>query len=313
MLEPSFLGNHDRREPRNRLGCKLPLEFDFVAQAEPLIRNISDTALLAAVYRARETERPDALFRDPFARRLAGKRGDQIADSIPFSNQNAWAWVARTCVVDQFIADQCQQGVDMIVNLAAGLDTRPYRMALPTTLQWIEVDLPGILSYKEEILANEKPVCALERLRLDLTDIAARRELFAQLGRRASKSLIITEGLLIYFASDQVRALAEDLAAPPAFQRWIADIVSPGLMRLFQKKMGPSLGESGSSMKFGPEEGPGFFVPCGWKAIDVRSPLKTAARYKRLSFGMRLLSLLPQSNGRQGSRPWSGICLFAKL
>ena len=74
MLEPSFLGNHDRREPRNRLGCKLPLEFDFVAQAEPLIRNISDTALLAAVYRARETERPDALFRDPFARRLADKR-----------------------------------------------------------------------------------------------------------------------------------------------------------------------------------------------------------------------------------------------
>ncbi len=38
-------------------------------QAEPLIRNISDTARWAAVYRARETERQDALFRDPFARR----------------------------------------------------------------------------------------------------------------------------------------------------------------------------------------------------------------------------------------------------
>ena len=42
---------------------------------EPLVRNISDTALLAAIYRARETERPDAVFRDPFARRLAGERG----------------------------------------------------------------------------------------------------------------------------------------------------------------------------------------------------------------------------------------------
>ena len=46
---------------------------------EPLVRNISDTALLAAIYRARETERPDAIFRDPFAQRLAGERGDQIA------------------------------------------------------------------------------------------------------------------------------------------------------------------------------------------------------------------------------------------
>jgi methyltransferase (TIGR00027 family) len=284
-----------------------------VDQAEHLIRNISDTALLAAVYRARETERKNPLFRDPLARRLAGQRGDQIAASIPFSDRNAWAWVIRTYLFDQFIAEQCQQGVDMVVNLAAGLDTRPYRMALPTTLQWIEVDLPGILSYKEEILASEKPTCALERVPLDLSDATARRELFAQLGRSAAKSLILTEGLLIYFSTEQVRALAEDLAAPLAFQRWIADLASPGLLRLLQKNMNPALSQSGSSFKFGPKEGSEFFVPYGWKPVDVRSPLKTAARFRRLSFGMSLLSLLPQSNGRQGSRPWSGVCLFAKL
>jgi methyltransferase (TIGR00027 family) len=284
-----------------------------VNQAEPLIRNISDTALLAAVYRARETERQDPLFRDPLARRLAGQRGDQIADSIPFSDRNAWAWVIRTYLFDQFIAEQCQQRVDMVVNLAAGLDTRPYRMALPAALQWIEVDLPGILSYKEEILASEKPTCALERVPLDLSDATARRELFSQLGRRAAKSLIITEGLLIYFTAEHVRALAEDLATPPAFQRWIADLASPGLLRLLQKNMDPALSQSGSSLKFGPKEGSEFFVPYGWKPVDVRSPLKTAARFKRLSFGMSLLSLVPQSNGRQGSRPWSGICLFAKV
>ncbi len=284
-----------------------------MAHAEPLIRNISDTALLAAVYRARETERQDALFRDPHARRLAGKRGDQIADSIPFSNRNTWAWVTRTYLYDQFIAEQVQQGVDMVVNLAAGLDTRPYRMALPTALQWIEVDLPGIFSYKEEIMAGEKPVCALERVRLNLSDAPARRELFAQLGRWAAKILIITEGLIIYFSTDEVRAFAEDLAAPPTFQRWIVDLVSPGLLRLLQKNMDPSLSQSGSSLKFGPAEGPEFFAPYGWKPVDVRSPLKTAARFKRLSFGMRLLSLLPQSNRHQGSRPWSGICLFTKL
>jgi methyltransferase (TIGR00027 family) len=278
----------------------------------PLIRNISDTALLAAVYRARETKRRDALFRDPFAGRLADERGEQIADSIPFSNRNTWAWVTRTYLYDQFIAEQLQQGVDMVVNLAAGLDTRPYRMALPAMLRWIEVDLPGILSYKEEILASEKPMCVLERVRLDLSDITGRRELFAQLGRRAAKSLILTEGLITYFSTEQVRALAQDLAGPRAFQRWLVDLVSPGLLRLLQKNMNPALVESGSSLKFGPPEGPEFFVPHGWKPVDVRSPLKTAARFKRLSFGMRLLSLLPESNGRQGSRPWSGICLLAR-
>jgi hypothetical protein len=90
------------------------------------------------------------------------------------------------------------------------------------------------------------------------------------------------------------------------------DLVSPGLLRLLQKNMDPSLRASGSSVKFGPEEGPEFFAPFGWQPVDVRSPLKTASRLKRLSFGMSLLSLLPASNGRQGSRPWSGVRLFAK-
>lgn len=53
-----------------------------MSPSEPLIRNISDTALWAAVYRAYETEREDALFQDPYARRLAGERGERIADSI---------------------------------------------------------------------------------------------------------------------------------------------------------------------------------------------------------------------------------------
>jgi O-methyltransferase involved in polyketide biosynthesis len=93
-----------------------------VAQAGSLIRNISDTALLAAVYRARETERQDALFRDPYAGRLAGKRGR--LHSIQQPKQLGLG--TRTYIFDQFIAEQCQQGVDMVVNLAAGLDTRPY-------------------------------------------------------------------------------------------------------------------------------------------------------------------------------------------
>src|SRR3974390_288427 len=51
------------------------LRVELMADPEPLIRNISDTAFWAAIYRARETEQPNPLFRDPFARRLAGTRG----------------------------------------------------------------------------------------------------------------------------------------------------------------------------------------------------------------------------------------------
>lgn len=277
---------------------------------EPRVRNISDTAMWAAVYRARETERPDALFRDPFARRLAGERGDAIAASIPFSDRATWAWVTRTYLFDRFITEEIERGADMVVNLAAGLDARPYRMALPPQLRWVEVDLPGILDYKEEILANEKPVCSLERIRLDLANVKDRQDLFARLGRDSRNAVILTEGLLIYLRSQEVAALAQDLAAP-GFKRWVLDLASPGLVKMLQKNMGPQLAGAGT-FQFGPSEGPEFFAPYGWNVVEVTSPLKTAARFKRLSFGMRLAAMLPESNGRQGSRPWSGICLLER-
>jgi methyltransferase (TIGR00027 family) len=288
-----------------------PFSSASAAQSEPLIRNVSDTARWVAVYRAQETERPDAHFRDPFARRLAGERGEQIAKSMPLGRDNAWSLITRTCLGDDFINEQLGQGVDMVINLAAGLDSRPYRMQLPPSLQWIEIDLPEILSYKEEILRDDKPVCSLERIRLDLANIPARREIFTQLGRRAKNALVISEGLLIYLNPEDVAGLARDLAAPPSFQSWIVDIASPGLLRMLAKRMAKQLSQA-APFKFAPPEGPNFFIPYGWKPVEVRSLLKNAARLKRLSFFMRLFAFLPETEKSRRDRPWSGVCLLKK-
>jgi methyltransferase (TIGR00027 family) len=283
-----------------------------VGESEPLVRNISDTARWAAAYRARETERPDALFRDPFARRLAGEQGEQIADAMPDSNKATWAWITRTVLFDRFITEHIELGADTVVNLAAGLDARPYRMSLPSSLKWIEVDLPGILDYKESILANEKPGCSLERVRLDLSNVDARRQLFARLGANAKRALVITEGLLIYLSADEVASLARDLASIPAFQHWVFELVSPGLLQKMQRSAGVVLNQANAPFKFAPPEGPGFFEAHGWRVKEVRSLLKAAARLKRLTLFMRLIALLPESKGKQGRTPWSGICLLTK-
>ena len=280
-------------------------------QAESQIRNISDTARWVAVYRARESERPDAVFRDPFARRLAGERGEQIAASIGFMEKNAWPFVARTWLTDYLISKQLRQDTDMVINLAAGLDARPYRMELPRSLQWIEVDLPEILAHKEELLRNEKPVCVLERVRLDLSNESARRELFSELSRRAKRVLVVAEGLLVYLTEDEVTALGKDLAAPVAFQHWIIDLASPGLLRMLARKMGGSLDQAGVPLRFAPEQGPEFFTRCGWKAQEAHSTIHAAARLNRLSFFLRLIAKI-SSTRFQPKRPWSAVCLLTK-
>jgi methyltransferase (TIGR00027 family) len=279
---------------------------------EPLIRNISDTARWVAAYRAHETDRPDAVFRDPYARRLAGDRGEEIAKLMPFKGGNEWPFVARTYLYDQFVISQVQQGAEMVVNLAAGLDSRPYRLDLPSTLKWVEVDLPAILDYKEGILANEKPRCSLNRVRLDLSDISARTILFRNLGEMSRKVVIITEGLLAYFSPEEVGALALDLAAQPSFQGWLMDFGSPGLMAMLTKQVGTKLDAARAPFKFAPPEGPPFFTRFGWKPADVRSLIKAAAKLKRLPLFLRIMAMFPESNGAQGKRPWSAVCLFTR-
>ena len=281
--------------------------------SEPLIRNISDTARWAAVFRAMETERSDALFRDPLARRLAGDRGEQIAAAMTMHMRNSWSWVMRTYIVDQYITRGLANGVDTILNLAAGLDARPYRMDLPPTLRWIEVDLPELFAYKEEVLAGEKPRCVLERVPLDLSDAARRRALFAQIGASAKRVMILSEGLLVYLSAEDVGALATDLARQPSFQYWVFDIVSPGLMEMLRKQGGGSeLEAAGAPFKFGPSEGPDFFRKFGWRPLEVQSTFKAASRTGRLPWSLKIFSLFPESNGAQGKRPWSGICLMER-
>src|SRR5262249_23116333 len=156
------------------------------------------------------------------------------------------------------VSDQLRNGVDMVVNLAAGLDARPYRMELPASLQWVEVDFPAILDYKEKILAADMPGCALERVRADLSDSNIRRQLFARLGKSSTKALVISEGLLVYLEPANVASLAGDLASTPSFRSWALDLASPGLLRRLQKQMGNRLSEGGAELKFGPPEGPGY-------------------------------------------------------
>ncbi len=281
--------------------------------ADPIIRDISDTARWVAVYRARETDQPDAVFRDPFARALAGERGEQIARAMPFGEQNAWSFIARTYAIDRMVEASVAAGADLVVNLAAGLDARPYRMDLPATLRWIEVDLPEIFQYKETVLAASTPRCALERIPLDLSNADARRGLFQRLDRTSTRALIVSEGLLVYLMADEVCALGRDLASFASFAEWIVDIVSPGLLKMLQERMGTIMAEAGAPYVFAPPEGPSFFERCGWKPEQVKSMLKTAHGLKRLPLMLRMFAMMPEGTGPAGSRPWAGVCLLRRI
>lgn len=238
--------------------------------ATAVIEDVSDTALWVAAYRAQESERPDALFRDRLAARLTGEKGRNIAKAMGRGRYVAWLVVIRTCIIDAFIDELVAQGVDTIVNLGAGLDTRPYRLALPSSVRWIEVDYAKLVDLKEARLRDEKPRCHLERVRLDLADRPARRKFFDEVSARSKKVAVLTEGVIPYLNNDEVASLAEDLRAHANFRFWIADYFVPTLLRLIRRTGLARRRMKNAPIRFYPREPFSFFGAHGWKERETR-------------------------------------------
>ena len=245
--------------------------YNHFTMSDQPIRSVSDTALWVAYYRAMESERPDAHFRDPYARRLAGERGERIVKNLRQGRRMSWVMVLRTVCIDELISKLLTQGVDTVINLAAGLDTRPYRMDLPSRVNWIEVDFPEIISYKQEQMEKEAPRCRLERVALDLANVEDRRQLFARISSSMSspsKAIVLTEGLLSYLRPEEVAALAHDLHEQPGFHYWITDLASPAIVERTRKYWGKHLSSANAPIHFGPAEGPEFFRAKLQVAVD---------------------------------------------
>jgi methyltransferase (TIGR00027 family) len=280
----------------------------------PTVTHVSDTALWVAAYRALESARPDALFRDPLAGRLAGERGKNIATSQDRNGfrYTGWAVVIRTHIIDRYIRELLAEGVDTVINLGAGLDARPYRLELPASLRWIEVDYPHVIELKEEHLAGETPTCQLQRVKLDLADRDARQRFFAEIGAKSGKVLVLTEGVVPYLTKEQVASLAEDLHREKHFQFWIVDYFSPQVLRLLhstrrRKHMG------NAPFQFDPGDWFGFFTQNGWWRRDIHYLPEESLKLGRpipMPWWAKLLSRLMSAERRANAGRSTGYALL---
>jgi methyltransferase (TIGR00027 family) len=228
----------------------------------------------------------------------------------------AWAMIVRTAVFDEIILDTISSyGVDTVINLAAGLDARPWRMPLSPGLRWIDVDLPGILDYKLDTLRESRPVCEYEAVRLDLTDKAARKALFVRLGASAKNALVVTEGLLIYLSREEAGEIATDLYAAESFRFWLIDIASPRLLAIMNRTWGKTVKEGNAAFQFAPAEGTAFYEKYGWTESQFRSTMDESRqlnREMRMAWLWRIMGRLYPAKTREEFRRMSGNVLLER-
>jgi methyltransferase (TIGR00027 family) len=256
------------------------------------IHHTTESALLTAGWRAMESSRSDALFHDPLAAGLAGERGLRIARTRP---EGAWVVAIRTGLIDAFIQSAISSGIDTVVNLGAGLDTRPYRMHLPSSLRWIEVDYPNLIEGKDASLSGEVPACSLERIGLDLTEGDARRRLFDRIWTTSKRAMVLMEGVLGALSVDEAGDLADELRSRPGCESWVLDYLSPRLLADYRKHQPhPNV-----PVRFDPPSWEGFLTEHGWRIREIRflgdesERLHRPVPLSRLDRVMRLFSSRP--------------------
>ncbi len=280
------------------------------------IRSISDTARWVAYFRALETERPDALFKDPFARHLAGDVGAEITRQLGNIELIARGIAVRTAIFDELITERIRaHGVDLVLNLAAGLDARPWRLPLSRTVRWVDVDLPAVLAYKTAALRAETPQCDYQALAVDIADDSALAAALSRLDHENRRALVVTEGLLVYLTPDQVAALARALHGNGSFGWWLTDITGPRALNMLQTVWGPAFAHGKVAFRFAPPESTGFFRPFGWREEVFRSSLEEARRLHRqasMTWLSRILLWFASPARREEFRRLSGTALLAR-
>jgi methyltransferase (TIGR00027 family) len=259
---------------------------------------VGRTALGVAMVRAQESRRSDRLFDDPYAAAfLAAAPGvfdrEQRAARAGTGGMAAWGaafWahaVLRTRFFDDYLLDATGRSIRQVVLLAAGLDTRAYRLTWPAGTCLYELDLPEVLDFKQRVLAEQAawPGCDRRVVASDLrgdwtTPLSAA-------GLRADEPTgWLLEGLLIYLSADEAAHLLTavgELSAAGSRVAFEFDDLGTDTMRE-QARATPAMAEYAALWRGGLPDAPGWLAEHGWRP-EVHHRAAVAVHYGRPDSG----------------------------
>lgn len=237
---------------------------------------VSYTAQWTAAARAVESERADdAMFDDPFARELAAPRGFELLDK--YGGGGLLSFIAiRTKYLDDSIEAILRDGtIRQVVFIAAGMDTRAFRLTWPADTIVYEVDHVGLIEEKRRRLAalDAKPTVTRREVAADLAGDWL-PSLHAAGFDPEQPTLWVAEGLMFFLTQEQSQQLLEKLGSVSAPGTWLAvDFASKALLRSpFSRTFLKGLQEDNTPWLFGTDEPEEFLAGAAWKVREIKEP-----------------------------------------
>jgi len=253
------------------------------AELDPVGR----TARWTAAARAVETQRPDRLFTDEYAATLAGPEGFALMERFEaFTGGRNPVLPLRTRFYDEVLRAHVHDGeTRQVVLVAAGLDTRAFRLAWPPGTTVFELDQPTLLTSKNAALSElgAEPACDRRTVGADLTEdwVTA----LTDAGYAPDQSCVwIAEGLLCYLPEPAVEHLLRTTSQHSTGGSRIATdfigktfLTSPSM-----EPMRTRLTDLGAPWLSGSDEPEHLLTACGWQPERVLQPGEPGFDFREL-------------------------------
>ncbi len=226
---------------------------------------VSRSSRMMAAVRAIETQRPDALFQDPLAVKLAGD--DMIAEIAPsaqaYEDNGTPIVIVRTRFFDDFLLKEAAS-IRQVVILGAGMDTRAFRLPWQSDTHVYELDRPEVLRYKASVLGNLKTQCHRYSIEVDLREPWAEKLLDAGY-QKEIPSVWLMEGFVYYLSENEVHSLLNRITRLSASQSWLgADLINSYFIS-------NNSGELSKHWKYGCDEPETLLSTYNWKASVLQA------------------------------------------
>jgi methyltransferase (TIGR00027 family) len=255
-----------------------------------MMSSLGLTSRWVAASRARETEAPNPLFDDPYARALAGEEGFALLSACQKARQGAavdgpdpYLSIRTRFFDDAMLRAVHEGGLRQVVVLAAGMDVRAFRLEWPADATVLEIDRAEVLDHKGAILGGlgAKPRCSSQVVRADLEGDWVGPLVHAGFDPERPAAFL-AEGLLMYLeatAVDSFLTALERLARPGS---WLGvDLVGTELLSSpYLKPFLEQLAQLGCPWRFGTAEPEQLLARHGWAATIV-VPGEPEANYGR--------------------------------
>lgn len=233
---------------------------------------VATTSLYTAMLRARESARPDPLFSDPFAEALAGPQGSELLawmEARAPGVSEGQAVAIRTKFYDDTLGRiLVQSGIDQLIFLAAGLDTRAFRLPLPPELTVFQLDRSEVLDLKAAALAQLDAVPRCRSVPIP-ADLAGDWPTALQDGGfdRQRPAIWFVEGLLYYLREAQVHHVLATLSERAAPGSWLlTDLIGQSFLSSpYMAGFLSMMAANGSPWQFGTDDPEGLMTAHGWQ------------------------------------------------